>query len=91
LGFTEQDFNTEIEFNDEKILEIYNQLKNHTGFLSCIEKAQNKHLCKDLEAGFVVLLSYDYFFLTHKCICEYLTNEYVSDANINNLKKALET
>lgn len=90
LGFTEVDFTSNIEFNEAQILEIYNQLKNHADFLSCIEKAKNKHLCEDLEAGFVFLLSYDYFFLTHKCLCEYLTSGNISDANIDTLNKALE-
>ena len=44
----------------------------------------------NFEAGFVILFSYDYFFLTHKCICEYLTTENITQASIENLKRALK-
>ena len=90
FGFTVEDLEAEIELNTELIRELYNQFNIHTSFAECIEKAKNKHACEDLETGFVVLFSYDYFFLTHKCICEYLTTENISCANVDNLKRALD-
>jgi hypothetical protein len=90
FGFTVEDLEAEIELNAELMHELYNQFNIHPTFAECIEKAKNKHVCEDLETGFVVLFSYDYFFLTHKCICEYLTTENISDATVGNLKKALD-
>ena len=90
FGFTVEDLDAEIELNAELMHELYNQFNVHPSFAECIEKAKNKHACEDLETGFVVLFSYDYFFLTHKCICEYLTTENISHENIDNLKRVLD-
>jgi hypothetical protein len=90
FGFTVADLETEIEFNTTLMNELYNQFKIHLSFAECIEKAKNKHLCEDLESGFVTLFSYDYFFLTHKCICEYLKDNNITEESINNLKRALD-
>jgi len=90
FGFTVEDLEKEIEFNTTLMHELYNQFKIHPTFLECIEKAKNKHLCEDLEAGFITLFSYDYFFLTHKCICEYLKDNNICEESINNLKRALD-
>jgi hypothetical protein len=90
FGFTIEDLESEIEFNTELMHQLYNEFKIHPIFLECIEKSKNKHSCQDLEAAFITLFSYDYFFLTHKCICEYLTTGNISDKNIDNLKRALD-
>ena len=90
FGFSVEDLESEIEFNTELMHQLYNEFKIHSTFLECIEKSKNKHLCEDLEAAFITLFSYDYFFLTHKCICEYLTSGNISHENIENLKRALE-
>ena len=90
FGFTVADLEAEIEFNTTLMHELYNQFKIHPSFAECIEKAKNKHLCEDLEAAFVTLFSYDYFFLTHKCICEYLKDNNIVEESINNLKRALD-
>jgi len=90
FGFTVEDLESKIEFNTEIMHQLYDELKINPVFLVCIEKSKNKHLCEDLEAAFITLFAYDYFFLTHKCICEYLTSGNISKANIDNLKRALE-
>ena len=90
FGFTVEDLEREIEFNTTLMNELYNQFKDHVSFSECMEKAKNKHFCEDLESGFITLFSYDYFFLTHKCICEYLKNEEITTESIENLKRALD-
>jgi len=77
-------------FNNDKLLELYDIVKVDVEFMESIEKSREKHLCEDLESGFVTLFSYDYFFLTHKCICDILNDGKVVGDNINRLKKALE-
>ena len=63
------------DFDAEKMLEIYNKMKANEGFLKCVEKVTELHSYTDLETGFIALFSYDYFFLTHKCICDCFNNE----------------
>ena len=77
-------------FNSDKLLELYDIVKGDVEFMECIEKSREKHLCEDSETGFVTLFSYDYFFLTHKCICDIVNDGKTSGENINRLKMALE-
>lgn len=55
---------------------LYKILAENNRFKKCMEIMANKYVSEDLSTGLAVLFSYDYFFLTHACICEYLkTNE----------------
>lgn len=55
---------------------LYKILIKNDRFTKCMLTMANKYMSEDLSIGLTVLLSYDYFFLTHACICEYLkTNE----------------
>jgi len=82
--------NVNIEFEANKVIEIYDKIKTDAAFMECIEKVTQVHSYEDAETGFVSLFSYDYFFLTHKCICDFLTNEKIEDINIINLRNAIK-
>jgi hypothetical protein len=95
LGFSsgEIDNGKLIDFNlkSELLTDLCNKMKdNDIRFLECIESVREKHICEDLESGFIILFSYDYFFLTHKCICDLLTSGQISDESIIRLKSAFE-
>jgi hypothetical protein len=79
------------EFDTEKLLEIYNKMKVHEDFLKCVEKVTELHSYTDLETGFIALFSYDYFFLTHKCICDFFNdeNESIRQENLLALQGAI--
>jgi hypothetical protein len=83
-------FENDILFKNVNFIELYNQMKNDAIFVECVEKSMQKHFCEDLESGFIVLFSYDYFFLTHNCICSLLNNKKMSQDDLALLKKALE-
>ena len=55
-----------------KIKELYAILSNNHSFNGCMIKMANKYISEDAYVGFMFLFSYDYFFLTHICICECL-------------------
>jgi len=80
----------DFKLKTEKLIEVYNKTAFDEKFLECVKMAKDKHLCEDLESGFITLFSYDYFFLTHKCICDFLLNGSVSELCIDALKLALE-
>ena len=90
-------FNIEDQCFDEKIItNMINALfKNINGeqFLeSCITKISNKFFCNsDLELGFLILFSFDYLYLVHPCISEYIETDKISDSNesLIKLKKIL--
>jgi hypothetical protein len=82
---------------DEKIINdiINNLYKNINGekFLeSCILKVSNNFFNNvDLELGFIILFSFDYLYLVHPCISEYIETGKISDFNesLIELKKML--
>jgi hypothetical protein len=43
------------------------------------------------EFGLCMLFSYDLMYLTHKCICSYLENGYISENDLDNLKKSINS
>jgi hypothetical protein len=50
---------------------LYKLLIENSEFKECMKKAANKYMSEDLYVGFMFLFSYEYFFLTHECICEF--------------------
>jgi hypothetical protein len=72
------------------LMELYDKIIIDPGFLHCVELAKTKHVCEDNKMGFTVMFSYDYFFLTHKCVSEFLNSGEISIKTINDLKTALE-
>jgi len=83
-------------FDEKKISNIISALyKNINGekFVeSCIVKISNKIFCNsDLELGFLILFSFDYLYLVHPCISEYIETGKISDSNesLIELKKIL--
>jgi amino acid permease len=52
-------------------------------------KLAGKYMATNEEFGLMLLFSYDYMYLTHICICEYLETGDVDNENITNLEKAI--
>jgi amino acid permease len=48
-----------------------------------------KYMRSDEELGMMLLFSYDYMYLTHICISEFIETGKISDENIKKLVKAL--
>ena len=67
------DFNEEMINKEVKIL--YNKLIDNVRLKKCMKILANKYMSEDLFIGFMILFSYEYFFLTHTCICEFLKSE----------------
>ena len=82
------------DFNDENInlnvKNLYELLKTNVDMKECMKKAANKYLSEDEEFGLMVLFAYDYFYLTHNCICEYIETKKINENSILNLKNKLD-
>ena len=72
-----------------KIVELFKLVSSHLELVECMKKTANLFLSEELDIGFMVLFSYDYFFLTHICICEFLESGSISEQNINALKNII--
>ena len=79
--------------NDEKINneinELYKRVKYCEQLTKCMLKLAGKYMATNEEFGLMLLFSYDYMYLTHICICEFIETGEISNENITNLEKAL--
>jgi len=99
LNILNIDYENSYDDNEEKISEaikeLYNQVKVSTCLRKCmvnvIQKHMNvgKYMTSDEELGMMLLLSYDYMYLTHICISEFIEKGDIDDENIKKLAKAL--
>lgn len=83
-------------FDETKITNIISDLyKNINGkkiIDACITKLSNELICNsDLEIGFLLLFSFDYLYLAHPCISEFIETGKISENNnsLIELKKIL--
>ena len=99
LNILDIDYEKDDEDNEEKISEaikdLYSKLKDCEKMRKCmvnvVEKHMNvgKYMTSDEELGMMLLFSYDYMYLTHICISEFIETCTISDENIGKLEKAL--
>ena len=91
----ENDYEDNEEKISEAIKELYNRAKDSTCLRKCMVKVTEKHLnvgkymTNDEELGMMLLFSYDYMYLTHICISEFIETGTITDENISKLDKAL--
>ena len=74
--------------NEDIKLEItilYKLISSQQKMIECMKTAASLMISDDLELGLMVLYSFDYFFLTHKCISDFLETGEISEENMNNL------
>lgn len=99
LNVLDVDYENNDEDNEEKISEaikdLYNRVKDSTCLTKFMVKVVEKHLnvgkymTGGEELGMMLLYSYDYMYLTHICISEFIETGTISDENIGKLEKAL--
>ena len=99
LNIFDIDFENDDEDNEEKInnalKELYNRIKDCTELkklmVKVVEKHMNigKYMTSDEELGLTLLFSYDYMYLTHICISEFIETGKISNDNIGRLDKTL--
>jgi hypothetical protein len=72
------------------ILDIYERIKDQEGLKECIDHvASNFSVTLEHEVGFIILFSFDYLYLIHICICEFIENGKISDSSLSDLKKCV--
>jgi hypothetical protein len=90
-------FNIDDQCFDEKkitniICDLYKNISGEKIIDACITRISNKLLCNsDLELGFLLLFSFDYLYLSHPCISEFIETGKISETNNSfiELKKTL--
>lgn len=86
-------FYMEDDDNDEKdfavVSELYNKILNCKELKECMKIAAARFISEDEILGLCILFSYDFMYLTHKCIISYLENGQVDLDCIKSLKDVL--
>ena len=99
LNVLDIDYENSYDDNEEKISEaikdLYNRVKDSTCLRKCMVKVIEKHMNvgkymkSDEELGMMLLYSFDYMYLTHICISEFIETGDIDHENISKLEKAL--
>jgi hypothetical protein len=80
----------ESEINDE-VANIFEKIKTHKKFMECIKKAQILFPVTDEIVGLMCLMSYEFLYLSHPCISEFLEEGKISDEKIDALMNHLSS
>ena len=86
--FNLEEYDAYKNFYNEDILkdtmsELYEKIKENEVLLDCMKQIAAVLLSENPEIGLCLLYSYDFMYVTHKCVAEYLDNRLISDENIN--------
>lgn len=80
----------EIKLLSKAIYNLYELIKNSDTLKLFMQKASANLMSEDLQLGLCVLYSYDYMYLTHECVSEYLDTGFISVDRIDRMNKSLE-
>lgn len=69
-----------------EVSELYQKVKLYEPLHSFMKKLAADLFTEDMESGFYILYSYNYMYITHKCISEYLDKGIISEENIKLLE-----
>ena len=80
----------ELEEHDEELMsealhKLYEQVKGSQELRKCMVKMARRLMTADEEFGLLILFAYDYMYLTHPCICEYLETGKITQTSMENL------
>jgi hypothetical protein len=79
----------EVECFDTTICDLYKQLINSNELRECMRQASATIISENEELGLCILFSYDFLYITHSCICEYLESGKIADDKIQLLKNKI--
>jgi hypothetical protein len=74
---------------DNRVHELYEKIKGSEELQEAIVKLLDKYMIVDKELGLMLLFAYDYMYLTHLCVSEFLEFGNISPHNILNLTSIL--
>lgn len=74
---------------EKSIHELYKKVSNNTFLKECMAELTRQFLNIDKEFGLMIMFSYDYMYLTHICISEFLDTGVISEKNMSNLRSII--
>jgi len=76
------DFNDEFDVFINVINELYMKIKDYIPLKECMKKMAATIMSEDEQSGLLIMYSYDYMYISHKCISEYLEGGFLSEENM---------
>jgi len=80
------------EYDDEKVNdkvnEVYSKIDKNKDMKEIMKHVASRILSEDETTGLMILFSYNFFYLLHDCICEFLVHKTISREKIEGLKQA---
>ena len=74
---------------NKKTRDLYVILKNNEDLLFCMKELSQKCIYSNEEIGLMIFFSFDYMYLSHPCISEYIKTGSVSETKLNILKESI--
>lgn len=81
------DFNDDFEIFNNVMNELYEKIKDYLPLKECMNKMAAIIMSQDEQSGLLVMYSYDYMYVTHKCVSEYLETGRISYENMKLLSE----
>ena len=81
------DFNDDFEVFTCVMNKLYDKIKNFLPFKECMKTMATIIMSEDEQTGLLLMNSYDYMYITHNCVSEYLDTGTLSQQNIELLDK----
>jgi hypothetical protein len=79
---------------NNKLRELFTIITKSDEISWCMKEIAKKSIYQNEEIGLMMLYSFDYMYLSHLCISEYIKNGFISEANLNlltfNINKAIQ-
>jgi hypothetical protein len=85
--FNVEDFNEDIF--DKVISDLYAKLYIHKELSLLMEILASRYMSIDKEFGLMLLFSFDYLYLSHPCICEFIEFGKITQETFDKLKEAI--
>jgi hypothetical protein len=74
---------------DRNLKILYNKIKNCNELKECMLKLSSFYMSTDEEIGLMILYAFDYMYISHLCVSEYLDYGKISDNNLSKLKSII--
>jgi len=74
---------------NENMNNLYEKIKEVSELKDCMIQLSNKYFSTDNVLGLMLLYSYDYLYLTHVCVSDYLEKGIIDKENLCKLKSIL--
>lgn len=83
------DYSDNEEVFENSIYKLYEKIKDCEFLKELMKKASSIIFSNDIKYGLCILYSYDYMYMTHKCVSDYLDTGNISQENKNLFKNII--